>query len=149
MNYLLVHVNQKNYVAIEVAFATGGRTYLYKAEASDNWKVGDHAVVLVKDKVPAEQLNIVRVVLVHENPLDILAPEMAYKWVIQKVDMTRMAMRETQQDQMIQHLRRWEVQRQALELVETQKRMVAALPNGDKMFEEFARLGAPETEVTQ
>ena len=148
MDYLLVHANQKNYVALEVVFVGGGKTYLYKAEVSDNWKVGDHAVVLVKDKPVDQQLCIVRVIIVHPNPLEALEPHLAYRWVVGKVDLSKMAGREQQQDMMIQHLRNWEVQRRTLELVENQKRMMAALPNGSQLYAEFEKLGTEPVQVS-
>lgn len=61
------------------------QTYTYKALLSDNLRVGDAVIV----DSPHDGLKIVYVTQVDETPqIDLSAP-FPYKWIVQKVDLTR------------------------------------------------------------
>lgn len=143
LDYLLIHANQRDYVAIECTFVQNGKPYLYKAEVSDNWVIGDRAIVEV-DK----EFKIVLVTAVHTNPLDILEPDIAYRWVGQKINLSKMRSREETQQKMIATLRQWEVQQRTMRVVEERKAWLASQPDGQKMLAAFESLGGQPVEVT-
>lgn len=144
MDYLLIHYHQKDYVVLGCVFPeTPNKIYFYKAEASDKWMVGDKAVVNVINK----GLAFVEVRQVHTNPMVVLEGARLYRWVVQKVDMSRMAGRESMQEKMVEHLRNAEAQAQTIKTVEHHKQMLAMLPNADELARAFEQLGGPMVEV--
>lgn len=120
-NFAALHYFTKNFIAIEVTFVEGGKSYFYKANADLGILEGDHVIVLVSDHVPTEQLKIVPVKKVYQNPIDALSPSHRYKWIVDKVDFTKHAHRVAMEDNFIAGMRQLEARKQAQAMVETFK----------------------------
>lgn len=142
MDFTLIHTNQPGMIAIEAKFEGTAKLYIYKALESDNIRVSDKILVSVND-----ELKIVTVVRVINDPLTILEPERAYRWIVQKIDTFTHSEREYRQNQMIEQLRVWESQRRVLEAAEAQRKMLAGLPGMETSFERFRLLGSQAAEV--
>lgn len=142
MDFTLIHCNQSDYVALEVKFNSNSKPYLYKAEASDNFRVGDHAVVMVDGS-----FKIVTVAAVYTNPLAHLENSRAYNWVVHKINMGKYASRSENQNRMIEQLKMWEAQRRVTEAAEAQARMIAGLPGAETALSDFKRLGSTVVEI--
>ena len=142
MDFTLIHCNQSDYVALEVKFDSNSKPYFYKAEASDNFRVGDHAVVMVDGS-----FKIVTVAAVYTNPLAHLENGRAYNWVVQKINMGKYASRSENQNRMIEQLKMWEAQRRVMEAAEAQARMIAGLPGAETALSDFKRLGSTVVEI--
>lgn len=136
MDFTLIHCNQTGYVALEVKFENTAKPYIYKAESSDGWRAGDHAVVMVDGS-----LKIVSVSAVHENPIAHLEAGRAYNWVVQKINMGKYASRSEMQNRMIEQLRVWESQRKVYEAAEAQAKLIAGLPGAEESLAQFKNLG--------
>lgn len=141
MDFTLIHCNQTNYVALEVKF-DGNKPYFYKAESSDNFRAGDHVVVMVDGS-----LKIASVTAVHTNPIAHLESGRAYNWVVQKINMSKYAARSEMQNRMIEQLKVWEAQRRIMEAAEAQTRMIAGLPGAEAALSDFKRLGSTVVEI--
>lgn len=120
-NFAALHYFTKNFVAIEVTFVEGGKSYFYKANADLGILEGDHVIVLVTDREPTEQLKIVPVKKVYQNPIDALSPSHRYKWIVDKVDFTKHAHRVAMEDNFIAGMRQLEARKQAQAMVDTFK----------------------------
>lgn len=142
MDYTLIHTNQPGMIAVEAKFDGTPKPYIYKALLSDNIKQNDKVLVSVND-----ELKIVTVLRVHTDPLAILEPERAYRWIVQRVDTFTHTEREYRQNQMIEQLRVWESQRKILEAAEAQRKMLIGLPGVETDFERFKMLGSQVVEV--
>ena len=142
MDFTLIHCNQSDYVALEVKFDSNSKPYFYKAESSDNFRVGDHAVVMVDG-----YFKIVTVAAVYTNPLAHLENGRAYNWVVQKINMGKYASRSENQNRMIEQLKMWEAQRRVMEAAEAQARMIAGLPGAETALSDFKRLGSTVVEI--
>lgn len=142
MDFTLIHCNQSDYVALEVRFDSNSKPYFYKAEASDNFRVGDHAIVMVDGS-----FKIVTVAAVYTNPLAHLENGRAYNWVVQKINMGKYASRSENQNRMIEQLKMWEAQRRVMEAAEAQARMIAGLPGAETALSDFKRLGSTVVEI--
>lgn len=143
MDFTLIHCNQTSYVALEVKFENTAKPYIYKAEASDGWRAGDHAVVMVDGS-----LKIVSVSAVHENPIAHLEAGRAYNWVVQKINMGKYASRSEMQNRMIEQLRVWESQRKVYEAAEAQAKLIAGLPGAEESLAQFKNLGQTVVKIS-
>lgn len=142
MDFTLIHTNQPGMVAVEVKFDGNSKPYFYKALSTDNIRQNDKLLVRVQD-----EFKIVSVVKVYNDPLAILEPERAYRWVVQKIDTFTHTEREYRQEQMIEQLRVWESQRKILEAAEAQRKMLAGIPGVENAFKRFKLLGSQAVEV--
>ena len=142
MDYTLIHTNQPGMIAVEAKFDGTLKLYLYKALESDNIRQNDKVIVNVND-----ELKIVTVVRVINDPLTVLEPDRAYRWIVQKIDTFTHTEREYRQEQMIEQLRVWESQRKILEAAETQRKMLVGIPGVENAFERFKLLGSQAVEV--
>lgn len=70
------------YVQIEVKFDESGRTYTYLHTDRGTFEEGDYAVVYARS-----ELKVVEVVEVKDEAVD--DTSIAYKWIIDKVDMDK------------------------------------------------------------
>jgi len=84
----IISLLQDNYTTVKVEFNTNAAlTYTYKVLKSDNYKVGDTAIVETAAVPP--KLKIVHIIEVHDVPMIDTDANFDYKWLVQKIDRTQ------------------------------------------------------------
>tara|TARA_R110000772_G_scaffold16184_12_gene46272 strand:+ start:298 stop:735 length:438 start_codon:yes stop_codon:yes gene_type:complete len=84
----IVSLLQDNYTTVKVEFTTNAAlTYTYKVLQSDNYQVGDSAII--ETEGTPSKLKVVSIIEVHDVPKIDTDADFDYKWVVQKVDRTQ------------------------------------------------------------
>lgn len=132
----LITLLQENYTTVGAEFPTSpGRVYTYKTDIKD-LKVGDLAVVKVK-----EEFNIVKIVRVDKTPQIDVKANYEYKWLIQKVNVEAYDERLKVEDEVLQTLGDIEREQQRSALVdEVLARLPEESPTRKMFLEAVAKL---------